>query len=241
MDHHRLVKTRKFTSPKYVGDPMNAIKIFNKKEVDELILLDISASKSKQSPDFEYIGQLASECFMPLTYGGGINSIAHAETLFSLGVEKVCLQTSVISDFQLVKELSKRFGAQAVIVSVDLKKNILGKLKPYSHAGKKISSEWLPLLQEAEASGAGEIFINSVDNDGEMNGMDIGLIREAATKLSVPLIAAGGVGSLEDIKAAADAGASAIAVGSFFVFQGPHRAVLITYPEYKKLENLLRS
>lgn len=235
-----LVKTLKFDNPKYVGDPINAIRIFNDKEVDELIVLDISASKEGREPNFELIEQLAGECFMPLCYGGGIRTVAQARQLFALGVEKVSLQSAVIEDTSLITKISEQFGSQSVVVSVDIKKNWLGKRSLYVSATGKVSSpNWMHSIQQAVAAGAGEVMLNAVDRDGVMQGMDIDLIREASSAISVPLIAVGGVGNLTDIKAAVDAGASAVAAGAFFVFHGPHRAVLISYPSYRELEVML--
>ncbi len=235
-----LVKTLKFADAKYVGDPINAIRIFNDKEVDELMVLDITATKENKEPNYALIEQFASECFMPLTYGGGIKTMEQAQKLFNLGIEKICLQTSVLEDLSLVKNLSDKWGSSSILVSVDVKKNWMGQPKLYSSAtGKTIDKKWTDYLLEAVNAGAGEIVLNAVDKDGTMKGMDTELIKEAAKILSVPLVAVGGVGSLADIKAAVDAGANAVSAGAFFVFQGPHRAVLITYPKYKELIKLL--
>lgn len=236
-----LVKTRRFADPKYVGDPINAIRIFNDKEVDELMVLDITASKERREPNFALIEQFAGECFMPLCYGGGIRTVEQARQLFSLGVEKVCLQTAALEEPTLITRISERFGSQAVLVCVDIKKDWLGRQQLYAAAREKaLSNPWLHFIQEMVAAGAGELVLNAVDRDGTMQGMDLDLIRKASSAVSVPLIALGGVGSLADIKSAVDAGASAVAAGAFFVFHGPHRAVLITYPDYQELENLLR-
>ncbi|HEX2763424.1 MAG TPA: AglZ/HisF2 family acetamidino modification protein [Allosphingosinicella sp.] len=234
-----LVKTRKFANPKYVGDPINAVRIFNEKEVDELMVLDIDASKERRGPDFAMAEQLADECFMPLCYGGGIRTAADARTLFSLGVEKVCIQSALAGNPGLVREIAERAGEQAVVVSIDVKKDWLGKPKLYSAAGVKPPfADWREAVRGAVASGAGEILLNAVDKDGTLSGPDLALVREASSIANVPLIAAGGISSLADIRAATDAGASAVAAGAFFVFQGPHRAVLITYPRYEELRAL---
>jgi imidazole glycerol-phosphate synthase subunit HisF len=235
-----LVKTIKFSDPKYVGDPINAIRIFNDKEVDELMVLDITASKEKKEPNYALIEQFASECFMPLSYGGGIKNMEQAQRLFNSGIEKICLQTSVLDDLSLVKNLSDKWGSSSILVSIDVKKNWMGQPKLYSAAtGKTLDKKWTDFMLEAVKAGAGEIVLNAVDKDGTMKGMDTELIKEAAKLLSVPLVAVGGAGSLADIKAAVDAGANAVSAGAFFVFQGPHRAVLITYPKYKELVQLL--
>ena len=235
-----LVKTQKFANPKYVGDPINAIRIFNEKEVDELLVLDIDASKEGRGPNYDVIAELAGECFMPLAYGGGITTVEQAQRLVSIGVEKLSIQTAALSDLTLVSEIAKRYGNQAVVVSIDVKKNLLGQHKLYSaKTGKTIDRDWLAFLQQAVDAGAGEVLINAVDRDGTMSGMDVALIERAAAACRVPLIACGGAGSLADIKAAVSAGASAVAAGAFFVYYGKHRAVLITYPKYEELVELL--
>jgi len=234
-----LVKTLKFSDPKYVGDPINAIRIFNDKEVDELMVLDITASKENKEPNYDLIEQFASECFMPLCYGGGIKNKEQAQRIFTLGVEKVCIQTAALDNMKLVSDLAAQYGNQSILVSIDVKKDWLGKAKLYSAAtGKTLSKSWVEHMNEAIKAGAGEIVLNAVDRDGTLKGMDLDLIKQASKAIGVPLVAVGGAGSLQDIKAAIDAGASAVSAGAFFVFQGPHRAVLITYPRYKELEQL---
>lgn len=236
-----LVKTTKFKDPKYVGDPINAIRIFNDKEVDELMVLDITASKENREPNYDLIEQFAGECFMPLTYGGGIRNLEQAKQLFASGVEKVCLQTAAIENPRLISKLAERFGNQSIMVSVDIKKNWLGKPQAYASAkGKAIKGDWLELLNHLVDTGAGEILLNAVDKDGTLSGPDLDLICKASSTIQVPLIAVGGISSLTEIKAAVDAGASAVAAGAFFVYHGPHRAVLITYPKYHQLEQLFK-
>ena len=235
-----LVKTERFKKPKYIGDPINAIRIFNEKEVDELLVIDIEATRSQRGPNFDVVEEVSGECFMPLCYGGGISHVDHATRLFASGVEKVSIQTKALQDLSLVTEIATRYGNQSVIVSVDIKKNLLGQHKLFSSSGKKtLGEDWLAFLKRAVSAGAGEILLNAVDKDGTMSGMDLPLIERAAPASSVPLIAAGGVGSLADIRAAVDVGASAISVGAFCVYHGPHRAVLITYPSYARLTELL--
>jgi cyclase len=234
-----LVKTTQFKNPKYVGDPINAIHIFNEKEVDELIVLDIMASKDRCEPNYALIEQFAGECFMPLAYGGGIRNVAQARQLFSLGVEKICLQTAALENPNLINELANQFGSQSVVVSIDLKKNWLGKPKLFkSGSGKLTNTVWIDVLRSLVSAGAGEVLLNAVDKDGTLTGPDLSLIEQASSAVDVPLIALGGVCSLADIKACVAAGASAVAAGSFFVYHGPHRAVLITYPKYQELEKL---
>ena len=236
-----LVKTTQFKGPKYVGDPINAIRIFNDKEVDELMVLDITASKESREPNFALIEQLAGECFMPLAYGGGIRTVHQARQLFALGVEKVCLQTAALGNPNLISKLANQFGSQSVMVSVDVKKNWLGKPKLYQSAtGRLIDAAWMDKLHELVSAGAGEVLLNAVDKDGTLSGPDLSFIQQASAAIDVPLIALGGVSSLADIKACVDAGASAVAAGAFFVYHGLHRAVLITYPKYQELEQLFK-
>lgn len=234
-----LVKTTCFKNPKYVGDPVNAVRIFNEKEVDELMLLDIAASKENREPNFAMIEQIAGECFMPLAYGGGVRSVEQAQRIYALGVEKICIQTAALESPTLVTDLALRFGSQSVMVSVDVKRNWMGR--PYIYGSAKTLSRganWIERIQQLVDAGAGEVLLNAVDKDGTMEGPDLALIQQISQVIEVPLVAVGGVGSLGDIKAAVDAGASAVAAGAFFVYHGPHRAVLITYPKYDELEAL---
>ena len=235
-----LVKTRKFADPIYIGDPLNAIRIFNEKEVDELLLLDISATRSSCGPNFSLIEDFASECFMPLAYGGGISSLEQAERLFRLGVEKVSIQSAARSDLSLVSQIAERYGSQAVIGSVDVTSDWKGSRRLYWSADESKEKGWREHIGKLIDAGVGEILLTSVDRDGTMDGLDLKLIAEAADEMAVPLIALGGVGALEHIKEGIQAGADAIAAGSFCVFHGKHRAVLITYPKYDTLEQLLR-
>jgi cyclase len=235
-----LVKTFKFGNPKYVGDPINAIKIFNDKEVDELMVLDITASKENRGPNYDLLEQFAGECYMPLCYGGGIATADQARRLFELGVEKVCLQTAALNDLKIVEEIANQCGSQSVLISIDVKKNWFGNYELYSASkGKSVQKDWMQFLKDAVSAGVGEVVLNAVDRDGTMQGMDLNLIKQGASSVKVPLVASGGVSSLSDIKQAIEAGASAVSAGAFFVFQGPHRAVLITYPQYKELEEFL--
>jgi len=234
-----LVKTMRFKAPKYVGDPMNAVRIFNEKEVDELMVLDIDATKERRGPDFEIAEQLAGECFMPLCYGGGIRSFEDARTLFGLGVEKVALQSAFFENPTILRKIASHAGEQAVVASIDLQKDWLGRYRVRSSAAARPPAvRWQQLVQTAVENGAGEVLITSVDQEGTMSGMDLALIREASSLIEAPLIANGGAGSLADVRAAVEAGASAVAAGTFFVFYGPHRAVLITYPRYGEVEAL---
>lgn len=226
----RLVKTQRFSKPLYVGEPNNAIRIFNEKHADELIVLDIDASRTGMGPNWTAIEQFAGECFMPLCYGGGISSIGDVVRLFDYGIEKVSLQTSVISDFKLIGDIADRFGSQSVVLSVDVKRSKFGQVELYGSARRKLTKKpWLSWISQGVQEGVGEVLLTSVDREGTMRGMDLDLIREASDAVDVPLVANGGVGSVEHIQQALHSGASAVAAGAYFVFQGPHRAVLITY------------
>lgn len=237
-----LVKTTKFMRPKYIGDPINAVRIFNEKEVDELMILDIDASKDNSGPDFSLVDQLAGECFMPLCYGGGVRNMSDVKVLFNLGVEKICLQSVAVRNPKIIREIADRYGEQSVVVSIDVKRDWLGRPRLFSHTNIRFpTNKWHDALLSSVRQGAGEICLNSVDRDGMRNGMDLALISEASRLINVPLIAMGGVGGLYDIKYGIKAGASAVAAGAYFVFQGKHRAVLITYPRHEELQDLWRN
>tara|TARA_X000000368_G_scaffold397909_1_gene367477 strand:+ start:3329 stop:4087 length:759 start_codon:yes stop_codon:yes gene_type:complete len=234
-----LTKTVKFKNGKYIGDPINAVKIFNDKEVDELVFLDVDASKEKRKPDFDFIKSISSECFMPLAYGGGISSLDDIKKLFYLGVEKVIVNTAALIDINIVKSASEIYGNQSIVVSVDVKKNIFGQYKIFSHSNiKHTYGNLIDFCLRIQDAGAGELIINSVDNDGLMNGLDYNLLKMINSKLTIPLVIVGGTGNLNHLKQAADIGASGIGVGSLFIYHGPHKAVLINYPPYTELKSL---
>ncbi|GJM33475.1 MAG: putative imidazole glycerol phosphate synthase subunit hisF2 [Saprospiraceae bacterium] len=235
-----LVKTTKFKKPIYVGDPINAIKIFNEKEVDELVFLDIDASKKNRGPDFSLLEQIASECFMPLGYGGGISTIEQVNRIFNIGIEKVIFNSSALSNPKLISEVAKTAGNQSVVVSIDVKKNWLGKKIIYSHSGTKVPKLSLTeFARKMQEFGAGEIIINAVDQDGMMNGYDLELIKEVAEAVEIPVVACGGASNIQNLREAVAMGkASAVAAGSLFVFYGPHKAVLINYPSQDKLKSV---
>lgn len=238
-----LYKTVKFKDPKYVGDPINAVKIFNDKEVDELCFLDITATNENREPNYKAISEIASECFMPLSYGGGINKIEQARRLFSIGIEKVVISTAVHTNPELVPALSAQYGAQSVVVCLDVKKSFLGKYEVYTHSGKKSTGKNpVQFALEMQKAGAGEIIINSIDRDGTMQGYDTSLVHRVASELEIPVIACGGAASVKDLgKAVVEGHASAVAAGSMFVFHGKHRAVLISYPSQADLNDLYRA
>lgn len=225
-----LYKTKKFSKPVYVGDPINAVRIFNEKEVDELVILDIDASKENRGPNFNEIADITGEAFMPVAYGGGITTLEQAETLFFNGVEKLILNSALFTKPNLVTEISSRYGSQSVIASIDFKKNLFGKKKIFSHSSKKVTFQDLPeLARKAEQLGAGELMINSVDRDGTYDGYDLEALSELAREVRIPVIICGGASDKSDFTAAGKEGASAMAAGSMFVFQRPHNAVLISY------------
>jgi len=236
-----LVKTVKFKNPTYLGDPINIVRIFNDKEVDELIFLDITATPEGRGPSFDLLNNITSECFMPLGYGGGIRNMDDVRQLLSIGIEKVILNTSAVEIPSLVRSAADYAGSSSVVISMDVKKNLLGKYEVQTRSGKKgtgLDPVWHAV--EMEKMGAGEIFVNSIDRDGVMQGYDIELVRRVSDAVSVPVVACGGAGKLQDL---ADViklgGASAAAAGSLFVFQGPLRGVLISYPSPADLKRIL--
>ena len=227
-----LVKTVNFKTPKYVGDPINAVRIFNEKEVDELAFFDIDASVLNKEPDYVLIEKLAIQSRMPLCYGGGVKSVEQAQKIFGLGIEKIALSSAVIQNPQLVTQIANRVGSQSVIVVLDIKKKLLGGYEIYTHNGKKSTGiNPVKFAAELEALGAGEIIINSIDQDGVMKGYDLNLIDKIAETISIPLTVLGGAGSISDIaKVIEKHGVLGVAAGSLFVFKGPYKAVLINYP-----------
>jgi cyclase len=236
-----LVKTVKFKDPKYLGDPINIVKIFNDKEVDELIFLDIMATNEKRRPPFEMLGKITSECFMPLGYGGGIRSFEDVKTLLGLGIEKVILNTIAVESPAFITEVAEYAGSQAVVVSMDVKKGFLGKYEVVTHSGKTGAGlDPVRHALEMEKRGAGELFVNSIDHDGMMQGYDIELIHRVAEAVNIPVVACGGAGTIQHLaEAIQQGGASAAAAGSMFVFQGPLRGVLISYPSQAELRQVL--
>ena len=232
-----LVKTKKFKKENYIGDPINAVKIFNDKEVDEIIFLDICASKKQQQPNFEMIEKISSECFMPLAYGGGIKTIEQVKKIFRIGVEKIIINSAAINDYNFLKEIINFVGSQSVIISIDVKRTIFGKYKVYSHQlEKNIETDLLDLLEIANEVGVGEVFINSVDRDGMMNGYDIELLNLVSSNINMPLIACGGAGNITHLKEGLNkGGAHAVSAGSMFVYHGKHNAVLINYLDKTQL------
>ncbi|MAJ98177.1 MAG: imidazole glycerol phosphate synthase subunit HisF [Flavobacteriales bacterium TMED288] len=236
-----LVKTVNFKNPKYVGDPINAVKIFNEKEVDELIVLDIDATREKREPDMQMIKNLADECRMPFCYGGGIKNVEQARQIICLGAEKVALSSSALDNLELCKEIGSIIGNQSVVVVIDVKKKkLFGGYDIYSHNGKKKSSwKLVDLVEKLENIGVGEIVINSIDNDGAMGGYDINLVEKIRKICSMPITVLGGAGSLNDIQnLISKFKVIGVAAGSLFVFKGKYRAVLINYPNRQERKSL---
>jgi cyclase len=235
-----LVKTVKFSNERYLGDPINAVKIFNEKEVDELVLLDIKASKNGTEPNFDEIGEIVSEAFMPIGYGGGIKTMQHIEKLFNIGVEKVILNTTVFENESLITEASRIYGSQSIVVSLDVKKDLWGDYRIYTHSGsRKQKLDLLSALKHVQDLGAGELIMNSIDKDGTMAGYDLPLIKKVSGHLEIPVVAIGGAGTIQHLAEVIQAGASAIAAGSMFIYQGVHKAVLISYVTTEQLEGAI--
>jgi cyclase len=232
-----LVKTERFRKPRYVGDPINAVRIFNDKFVDELALFDISASRSGRPPDFDLVEKIISEAFMPVCYGGGVRSVEDARMLHSVGVEKVAVNDASFERPDLVGQLADRFGSQSVVGSVDCKRGLWGGPKVYRHSsGRRMAIEPAEHARSLQVQGAGELFVTSVDRDGTMSGYDLEVLRSVTAAVDVPVVGCGGAGSLEDmVRAVAEAGISAAAAGSLFVYRGRRRAVLISYPDQHEL------
>lgn len=237
-----LVKSVRFSQHKYVGDPINAVKIFNEKEVDEIAVIDISATAEKRGPNMVRIREIASEAFMPLAYGGGITNIEEVRELISSGVEKVILNFSAWKNPSLITESAGVVGSQSVVVSIDVKRNLWGKYKVFTQNGKtNTGMDPVAFARQMEAAGAGEIILNAIDRDGTYEGYDTTLLKEVSAALQIPVVAVGGAGSVEDMAGAVKNGASAVAAGSLFVFQRPHQAVLISYPGQKELKEKIFS
>jgi imidazole glycerol-phosphate synthase subunit HisF len=234
-------KTVAFEQPVYLGDPVNVLRIFNEKEVDEIVIFDITAARTRRAPNFELLAELAGECFMPLAYGGGVSSVTHAKRLLSIGFEKVSINTAALDHPELITELSELIGSQSVVVCIDAKRTFLGGWNVYADGGQRrlklTPAEW---AQRVEQLGAGEIVIQSIERDGTMRGYDVGLINDVSSVVSIPVVAVGGAATVSDFaKAVNVGGASACAAGAMFVFQGRHRAVLINVPTRQEIDSVL--
>jgi cyclase len=236
-----LVKTVKFGNHGYIGDPINTVRIFNELEVDELCFLDIRASIDKRTPNLEVLKQIANECFMPLSYGGGVRDFETAQKILLIGFEKIVLNTIAYKDPSVLKKISEHFGAQAVVGSIDVKKNIWGKYQVFVNDGReKISIDPIEYAQQLESQGIGEILLTSMDKEGTWKGFDIDLTRKVTDAVSIPVVANGGAGSIEHIGDIVKNGhASAVALGSMVVYQKKGMGVLVNFPDNKALNLIL--
>jgi cyclase len=235
---HGLVKTRRFKDAVYVGDPVNAVRIFSEKEVDELVLLDIDASRESREPNYDLIAEVAGECFMPMSYGGGIRTLEQVRRLIRCGVEKVIINSAACESTAVVRAVADVFGSQAVVGAVDVHKALFGAWRVMACSGSRDTGLSLDTHVRALVdAGVGELLVNNIDRDGMMDGFDLELIKRVARPVPVPVVACGGAGTVQHLRQAVqEAGASAVAAGSMFVFHGRHRAVLINYPAAAELE-----
>ena len=232
-----LVKTIQFKNPRYIGDPVNSVKIFNDKGVDELCILDITASKQNKEPNFQLLQEIANEAFMPLSYGGGLRTLDQVKRIIKMGYEKVVFNTSFINNPQLIKDTVAFLGSSGVVISIDVKKNMFGKYVVYFNDGsQEVKMSLVDVIKLVEEFDAGEIIINSITNDGMMEGYDLSLIKLVSESVSVPVIAIGGARNVSDLKKAIQSGAHAVAASSMFIYYGRQKAVLITVPELSQFE-----
>lgn len=238
-----LVKSVHFKNHKYVGDPINAVRIFNEKEVDELMVIDIDATVENREPDYKMIENLAAECRMPLCYGGGVKTVEQAQKIFSLGVEKIAISSAALEDLSLIQRIGEKVGTQSVVVVLDVKKKLLGGYEVYTHNGKKKTGKNpVEFAAVIEKLGVGEIVINSIDQDGQMKGYDLDLIGKIREVISIPMTVLGGAGSLADIgKLIKEFGIIGASAGSLFVFKGVYKAVLINYPTRSEKDQLIKN
>ena len=236
-----LYKTVKFKHPSYIGDPINTVKIFNEKEVDELVLLDIQAGKKRSRPNFIKITEIAGEAFMPMAYGGGIINLEDAKKVFDAGFEKVIINTALFEQEDLIEQIAKIYGNQSVVVSIDVKKDLFGRRRVYKNGGTKKTNlspeKWAKVVQE---KGAGEILLNAIYLDGTWSGYDLNLIKSLSDMLTIPLVVCGGARNIKDFASAvSEGGASAVAAGSMFIYQKKGMGVLVNYPSQQKLKKEL--
>jgi cyclase len=240
--NHGLVKTFNFKNEIYIGDPINAVRIFNEKEVDELILLDIRATIENREPSYDLIKEIVSESFMPVGYGGGIKSLDMARKVFNTGVEKIIINTA-LNDIPFVSSLASIYGSQSIVGSVDVKKSMFGKYNAYTHSGRiKVSTDFSEYINKIVMAGAGEIILQSIDKEGTMKGYDLEIISKVTQLVNVPLVASGGAGDIiHFLDAINKSNASAVAAGSLFVFKGKQKGILINYPQRSLLQNLFNS
>ena len=241
LDGQDLVKTINFENRKYLGDPINAVKIYNDSEVDELIILDINATRENRGPDFSYLEKITQQCFMPICYGGGVKNIEDVRHLFEIGFEKVSVNSALKNSYELLQQSAEIFGSQSIVGAIDIRTKRDGKRIYFNNGREKSFINPIEHVKNIEKNGAGEILINSIDRDGCMNGYDLELISDISRSVGIPIIACGGAGSLSDCKKAIEAGASAAAAGSLFVYWGRKHAVLINYPESEEIDSALQN
>lgn len=237
-----LVKSVRFKNPTYVGDPINTVRIFNEKEVDELVFLDITATVESRPPPLDLIAEISQECFMPFGYGGGIRTLEDVRKVLATGAEKAIINTAAWKQPELITEAARQFGSQSIIASVDVKRSLFGKPRVVVASAKENTKlDPVTYAKRMEDLGAGEILLTSVDREGTFAGYDLELVRQVAQAVRIPVVANGGAGNLQHLREVVrTGGASAAAAGSLFVFQGSHRAVLINYPEREELDRLFR-
>jgi cyclase len=238
-----LVKTVKFKEPRYIGDPINAVRIFNEKQTDELMILDIDATRLNKEPDYKSIQFWASECRMPLCYGGGVKTVEQAQKIFALGVEKIALSSEAVYNTNIISKLAERVGSQSVVVVLDVKKKTFGGYELFTHNGsKRTGLNPIDFAIKCIHEGAGEIVVNSIDMDGTMKGYDLDLIRKVRNVIDTPMTALGGAASLDDMgKLINEFGIIGASAGSLFVFRGKYKAVLINYPSLADKNSLIAS
>ena len=240
LKNRSFVKGIKFKNHKYVGDPLNIIKLFNDLQASEILILGIDA-REKNGPDLDYLDRISSQAFMPLSYGGNINSISQASEIISRGFEKVILNTTSFLNPDLISKISDELGSSSTVGCIDIKKNIFfNGYKVFSNSAKKkqkISPQELAIMYQK--LGAGEVIINSIHLDGLGMGYDLELVKSIAASIDIPLIVSGGAAGIQDFKKALDAGASAVSAGNFFIYKGEHKAVLVSYPDYDSSIDLL--
>ncbi|MGB3457318.1 MAG: AglZ/HisF2 family acetamidino modification protein [Litorimonas sp.] len=235
-----LVKAKQFGKFRYIGDPANTVRIFNELEVDELCFLDISAARKRRGPNFDLLRDVASECFMPLSYGGGIRDFDTAKRIYDTGFEKVVINTAADEAPGLIEEISRVYGTQAVVASIDVKADWLGRIGVYTRAGRnRAGGDPVAWARQCEDRGAGEILLTSIAREGTYQGFDLDLVSRVSAAVDVPVIAHGGAGALPHIRDAVDAGASAVALGSMVVFQKQDMGVLVNFPSPAELDELL--
>ena len=234
-----VYKTKQFKNPTYIGDPLNIVRIFNDKEVDELLLLDIDASTSGRDPDYKRIYDITGEAFMPIAYGGGIHKLEQVNALFSTGIEKVVLNSVLLNNLNIVENLVATYGSQSIVANIDYKRTFFNT-NVYFFSGKQ-KSHYHPLdwAEKLAACGVGEIILNNFSREGMGNGYDLDMLKKITERVNIPVVISGGASTLKDLNSARNQGASGMAAGSMFVFKQPHRAVLINYPSDTEIEKMI--